>query len=60
MMKQGKGNRVLVICPLSIMDSAWRADLFTFAMHRTVDVAHGAKAKRRKIVENGAGFVNIN
>ncbi len=60
LMKQGKVNRVLVICPLSIMDSAWRADLFTFAMHRTVDVAHGAKAKRRKIVENGAEFVIIN
>ena len=25
LMKQGKINRVLVICPLSIMDSAWRS-----------------------------------
>ena len=60
LMRQGKINRVLVICPLSIMDSAWRADLFTFAMHRTVDVAHGAKEKRRKIIEGGADFVIIN
>ena len=60
LMKQGKINRVLVICPLSIMDSAWRADLFTFAMHRSVDVAHGAKDKRRKIIEGGADFVIIN
>ena len=60
LMKQGKIKRALVICPLSIMDSAWRADLFTFAMHRTVDVAHGAKAKRRKIIEGGADFVIIN
>ena len=60
LMKQGKINRVLVICPLSIMDSAWRADLFTFAMHRTVDVAHGTKEKRRKIIEGGADFVIIN
>ena len=29
-------KRVLVICPLSIMDSAWRNDLFKFAMHRKV------------------------
>ena len=29
----GKIKRVLVICPLSIMDSAWRNDLFSFAMH---------------------------
>ena len=60
LMKQGKIKRALVICPLSIMDSAWRADLFTFAMHRTVDVAHGAKEKRRKIIEGGAEFVIIN
>jgi len=60
LMKQGKINRVLVICPLSIMDSAWRADLFNFAMHRTVDIAHGAKDKRRKIIEGDAEFVIIN
>tara|TARA_R110000851_G_scaffold218055_2_gene370990 strand:+ start:1410 stop:2882 length:1473 start_codon:yes stop_codon:yes gene_type:complete len=56
----GKINRVLVICPLSIMDSAWRDDLFKFAMHRTVDVAYGAAAKRRKIINNGADYVVIN
>ena len=60
LMKQGKVNRVLVICPLSIMDSAWREDLFTFAMHRTVDVAYGAKEKRKKIINQGADYVIIN
>ena len=60
LMKQGRVNRVLVVCPLSIMDSAWRADLFTFAMHRTVDIAHGAKDKRAKIISGDADFVIIN
>jgi len=60
LMKQGKVRRALVICPLSIMDSAWRADLFDVAMHRTVDVAHGAAAKRKKIINGGADFVVIN
>jgi SNF2 family DNA or RNA helicase len=60
LMKQGKVNRVLVICPLSIMDSAWRNDLFSFAMHRTVDVAYGSKEKRKKIINSGAEFVIIN
>jgi SNF2 family DNA or RNA helicase len=59
-MKQGKINRVLVICPLSIMDSAWREDLFTFAPHRSVDIAYGAAKKRREIIEQGADFVVIN
>ena len=53
-------KRVLVICPLSIMDSAWREDLFSFASHRTVDVAHGASEKRREIIRGGAEFVIIN
>ena len=60
LMKQGKINRVLVICPLSIMDSAWREDLFTFAPHRSVDIAHGASKKRKAIIEQGAEFVIIN
>ena len=60
LMTQGKVNRVLVVCPLSIMDSAWRNDLFSFAMHRTVDVAHGSKEKRKKIINSGAEFVIIN
>jgi superfamily II DNA or RNA helicase len=60
LMKQGKIKRALIICPLSIMDSAWRADLFSFAMHRTVDIAHGAKKKRQEIIASDAEFVVIN
>ncbi len=60
LMNQGKVNRVLVVCPLSIMDSAWRNDLFAFAMHRTVDVAYGSKEKRKKIINSGAEFIIIN
>jgi SNF2 family DNA or RNA helicase len=60
LMKQGRIKRVLVICPLSIMDSAWRADLFKFAMHRSVDIAHGTAEKRRAVIESQAEFVIIN
>tara|TARA_R110000851_G_scaffold123723_1_gene253607 strand:+ start:19 stop:1182 length:1164 start_codon:yes stop_codon:yes gene_type:complete len=42
------------------MDSAWREDLFTFAPHRTVDIAHGVSKKRKAIIEQGADFVIIN
>tara|TARA_R100000426_G_scaffold11870_3_gene12013 strand:- start:175 stop:1338 length:1164 start_codon:yes stop_codon:yes gene_type:complete len=42
------------------MDSAWRDDLFTFATHRTVSVAHGSADKRKKIVQEGADYVVIN
>ena len=60
LMNQGRIKRVLVICPLSIMDSAWRKDLFTFAMHRSVDIAYGSSTKRKQIIEGGAEFIIIN
>ena len=60
LMKQGAIKRVLVICPLSIMDSAWRSDLFSFAMHRSVDIAYGSADKRSKIISGGAEYVIIN
>lgn len=60
LLKEGIVNRVLIICPLSIMDSAWRADLFNFAMHRTVDIAYGPPKKRRDIIASNAEYVIIN
>jgi SNF2 family DNA or RNA helicase len=60
LMNQGIVKRVLVICPVSIMDAAWRNDLFTFAMHRKVDVAHGTPKKRAAIINSDAEFVVIN
>jgi len=60
LMKKGLVNRVLVICPLSIMKSAWQADLFKFAMHRGCSIAHGTSKVRRKVIAAGAEFVIIN
>lgn len=53
-------KRVLVVCPLSIMKSAWQQDLFKFAIHRTVSVAYGSAKKRKEIIGGGAEFVIIN
>ena len=60
LMKLGLIKRVLVICPLSIMYSAWQADIFKTAMHRTVGVAYGEASKRKKIINGGYEFVIIN
>jgi SNF2 family DNA or RNA helicase len=60
LMKLGKINRVLVICPLSIMKSAWQQDLFKFAMHRSCSVAYGDSKQRKKIINAGSEFVVIN
>lgn len=60
LMKLGKVKRVLVVCPMSIMKSAWQGDLFKFAMHRSVGIAHGDAKARAKIIKSGAEFVIIN
>ena len=60
LMKLGVVRRVLVVCPLSIMHSAWQADLFKFALHRTVSVAYGSAKKRKEIIAKKAEFVIVN
>ena len=60
LMKLGLVRRVLVVCPLSIMKSAWQEDLFKFAVHRTCNVAYGSAAQRVKIVGSCAEFVITN
>tara|TARA_R110002020_G_scaffold197518_2_gene398632 strand:+ start:2378 stop:3937 length:1560 start_codon:yes stop_codon:yes gene_type:complete len=60
LIKLRKIKRVLVICPLSIMNSAWQQDLFKFAMHRSCSIAHGDAKARAKIIAAGAEFVIIN
>ena len=60
LMKVGLVSRVLIVCPLSVMKAAWQEDLFKFALHRTVAVAHGGREKRKEIINGLAEFVIIN
>ena len=61
LMSVKKVRRVLVICPVSIMGSAWQGDLFRFVMHRTFDIAHNPRReKRRSVIMGEAEFVIIN
>jgi SNF2 family DNA or RNA helicase len=53
-------KRVLIVCPVSIMDTAWRADLFRTVMHRTVAIATGSREKRIRIVQGEYEFIIIN
>lgn len=61
LMSLGIIKRVLILCPLSIMQSAWQNDLFKFAMHRTTALAHShSRDKRIKAVQSDAEFVICN
>jgi SNF2 family DNA or RNA helicase len=60
LMNKGLIKRMLVVCPLSIMETAWLQDFFKTAMHRTVGIAYGAAEKRRKVLAENTDVVIIN
>lgn len=60
LMNLGLVKRVLVICPITIMYSAWQADIFKTAMHRSVGVAYGPAEKRKKIINGEYEFIVTN
>ena len=60
LMQHDKVHRVLIVCPVSIMETAWRSDLFKTVMHRTVAIAQGTKKQRKAVVEGNFEFVIIN
>lgn len=60
LMTVGKIKRALVICPVSIMHSAWVSDAFKTIMHRHVGVAHGSRDVRKKVINGDYEFVVIN
>lgn len=60
LMTKGRVKRVLVVCPVSIMETAWRSDLFKTVMHRTVAIAQGTRAQRQAVVKGNYEFVIIN
>jgi SNF2 family DNA or RNA helicase len=47
LMKLRKVRRVLILCPLSIMHSAWMGDINNSVIHRSAVIAHHAQASRR-------------
>jgi SNF2 family DNA or RNA helicase len=47
LMKLGKVRRVLILCPLSIMHSAWMGDINNSIIHRSAVIAHHPQASRR-------------
>ena len=61
LMQLGYVRRVLVLCPMSIMHSAWMQDLNSSIIHRSAVVAHHAQASRRiEMVQGDYEFVIMN
>ena len=61
LMTLGFVRRVLILCPLSIMQSAWLSDLNSSIIHRSAIVAHHPKASRRiEMIQQDYEFVICN
>jgi SNF2 family DNA or RNA helicase len=61
LMKRGEVRRVLILCPLSIMQSAWMQDLSNSIIHRSAIVAHHTQASRRiEMIQQNYEFVITN
>ena len=61
LMTLGFVRRVLILCPLSIMHSAWLSDLNNSIIHRSAIVAHHPKASRRiEMIQQNYEFVICN
>lgn len=60
LMQVGQVKRVLIVCPVSIMDTAWRSDLFKTVMHRSVGLAVGLREKRKDVIRAQYDFTIIN
>lgn len=55
-----KIKRVLVVGPLSTLQSVWGREIFTNLPHRKYAIAHGNRDLRVKIIRGTADFVIIN
>jgi len=61
LMKTKRVRRCLIICPMSIMTSAWMGDLNKSIIHRSAIVAHHSQAARRvEMIQGDYEFVIIN
>jgi SNF2 family DNA or RNA helicase len=61
LMRAKRVRRCLILCPVSIMHSAWMADLQNSIIHRSAIVAHHQQAARRiEMVQGAYDFVITN
>ena len=61
LMQRKEVRRCLILCPLSIMQSAWLSDLNNSIIHRSAIVAHHAQSSRRiEMIQQDYEFVICN
>jgi SNF2 family DNA or RNA helicase len=60
LMVNEKVSQVLIVCPLSTMQSVWGSEIFFNFPHRKYRIAHGNRAERLAAINSNADFIIIN
>ena len=61
LMKEGLIRKVLIVAPLSTLESVWEREMFTVVPHRTACVLHAERRKRQRMAsENQNDFFLVN
>lgn len=60
LMRTGRVRKVLVVSPLSTLESVWRDDIFDTLPHRTAAILHGSREKRLSYLSKDADFYILN
>lgn len=55
-----KIKKILIVSPLSTMQSVWGREIFLNLPHRKYAIAHGSQAQRAAVIRGSADFVIIN
>lgn len=55
-----KIKKVLIVCPLSTMQSVWGSEIFYNFPHRRYKIAHGSREERIRAIKSNVDFVIIN
>lgn len=60
LLNEGKIKKVLIVSPLSTLESVWGDEIFRTLPHRNAVVVHGSREKRHEILKNDVEFYIIN
>lgn len=60
LMLNNKIRKVLIVSPLSTLQSVWGREIFTCLRHRKYGVAHGNQDYRKRVIKSDVDFVIIN
>lgn len=55
-----KIRKVLIVSPLSTLQSVWGSEIYTTFKHRKFGIAHGSQDVRLKVIQSDVDFVIIN